>query len=351
MDNSAKHPELLGHTPTRNPARKLQLFAEFAAPEPQPPVVSVILPTFNRLRFLPAAIESVFAQTFEDWELIVADDGSDEETRAYLRTLQSHPRVKIIWRAHCGNPGAVRNAALREARGEFVAFLDSDDVWMHSKLAQQVESLRSGTGCRWGYTALVDIDEFGRVLNDGVRGPWVPHEGAVLEQLIRMEAVIATPSVIAERRLVEAVGGFDEKQLLYEDYDLWIRLAMHSEADVTKDTVVFVRRHAQHYSSEDIRALEGRRRLFEKSYELISSPRLRSILRSNRAKNAARFAAKYAASGDPVALSRVLIRSLPYSWTCGEWRRNAIKAVVRLLAPVRLLAMYRSYRERIRSLK
>jgi hypothetical protein len=100
-----------------------------------------------------------------------------------------------------------------------------------------------------------------------------------------------------------------------------------------------------------MRALEGRRRLFEKSYGLITSPRLRAILRSNRANNAARFAAKYAASGDAVALSRVLIRSLPYSWTCGEWWRQAIKSVVRLPAPVRLLGMYRSYRDRIRQLK
>src|ERR1700732_1465702 len=102
------------------------------------PVVSIILPTFNRLKYLRPAIDSVFAQTLADWELLIADDGSDEETRAYLEHLGGLPRVKLIWLAHSGNPSAVRNAALREARGDYIAFLDSDDVWLPSKLERQV---------------------------------------------------------------------------------------------------------------------------------------------------------------------------------------------------------------------
>src|SRR6185437_668849 len=96
------------------------------APSP-PPLVSVILPTFNRLGYLQAAVDSVFNQTMRDWELIVADDGSDSETRAYLQSFAEKPRVRVLWLSHSGNPGAVRNAALQCARGEYVAFLDSDD--------------------------------------------------------------------------------------------------------------------------------------------------------------------------------------------------------------------------------
>ncbi len=80
------------------------------------PTVSIILPTFNRLQYLRAAVDSVFGQTFEDWELVIADDGSDSETQAYLRDVARGPRVRLLSLPHSGNPPAVRNIALREAR-------------------------------------------------------------------------------------------------------------------------------------------------------------------------------------------------------------------------------------------
>ena len=94
------------------------------------PRVSVIIPAYNPGPYLALAIQSVIAQTYTDWELIVGDDGSDEETYEYLRTIQVEPRVKLLRLLHSGKPSTVRNAALREARGRYVAFLDSDDVWL-----------------------------------------------------------------------------------------------------------------------------------------------------------------------------------------------------------------------------
>src|SRR5580698_5420059 len=118
------------------------------------PVVSIILPTFERLQYLRATVASVYRQTVQDWELIVADDGSETETRAYLRTLEADSRVKLLWLEHTGIPAIVRNAALHAARGEYVAFLDSDDLWTPEKLSQQLALLRSRPGCGWCYTAV-----------------------------------------------------------------------------------------------------------------------------------------------------------------------------------------------------
>src|ERR1700722_5103184 len=100
------------------------------------PSVSIIMPTFNRMEFLPAAIQSVLAQSLADWELLIADDGSDEETRAYLKSLDD-PRIKLLFRPHTGRPALISNGALRAARGHYVAFLDSDDVWLPGKLQAQ----------------------------------------------------------------------------------------------------------------------------------------------------------------------------------------------------------------------
>ena len=104
----------------------MQLISE-TAPAPRP-WVSIVVPTFDRLEYVRPALDSVFAQTWNDWDLIIADDGSGEELRAYLRALESRPRVKVVWLPHRGVPSAVRNAAIREATGTHVAFTCADSA-------------------------------------------------------------------------------------------------------------------------------------------------------------------------------------------------------------------------------
>src|SRR5687768_13275178 len=104
------------------------------------PEVSVVLSTFNRLNYLRESVDSVCAQSFRDWELIIADDGSAEATTDFLSTL-ADPRIKVLLLQHSGNPATVRNAAIREARGRFVAFIDSDDLWLPLKLERQLAAM------------------------------------------------------------------------------------------------------------------------------------------------------------------------------------------------------------------
>src|SRR6267154_4890439 len=156
-----------------------------------PGLVSVIIPTFNRPQFLPAAIGSVFNQTFSDWELLIADDGSDERTRAYLRTLSHLPRVAITWMPHTGSPAAVRNAALRKAKGEYVAFLDSDDIWEGRKLELQLAKLRSRK-CQWSYTAFTNVNQHGDTLPEESQRRWIPCEGDIFDRMLRGEVSIRT---------------------------------------------------------------------------------------------------------------------------------------------------------------
>ena len=237
------------------------------------PSVSVILPTFNRLKYLRFAVGSVFAQTLADWELIIADDGSDGETRAYLSALQSEPRVRVIWLPHCGNPAAVRNCALRQARGEYLAFLDSDDEWLPTKLERQIGALRVCTGRRWSYTGAITIDASGEPYAPAATPR--PHRGAILELLLMHEVSIWTPAVVADRRLVAEVGGFDEQLLLFEDCDLWLRLACRSEIDLIDEPLTRVRRsHDQHYgeAGHGDGMLASRHRALEKVRCLVTDP-------------------------------------------------------------------------------
>ena len=205
-----------------------------------PPAVSILMPTFDRLEFVPPAIESVFAQTFTEWELIIADDGSGAETKAYLQSLH-HPRIKVLWLPHSGRPPVARNAALRAARGEYVAFLDSDDLWLPRKLELQVASLRRQPARRWGGTAFALVDAAGAPVAAAHAG-WPAVSGRVRDRLLT-DAVIATPSVIATRSLLEQVGPLDEELVMNDDGDLWLRFAAVSELDGIDEPLTLVRRH------------------------------------------------------------------------------------------------------------
>jgi glycosyltransferase involved in cell wall biosynthesis len=314
------------------------------------PVVSVVLPTFNRLPYLRQAVDSVFAQTFKEWELIIADDGSDSRTSAYLLTLANLSRVKLLRLPHTGNPSAVRNAALREAQGRYVAFLDSDDVWLTRKLDIQLATHAASTACRWSYTAPTRIDASGQPMRDGVGLPWIPYNGPIFEQLLTFEAVIATPTVIAERRLLEQVGGFDEQQPFYEDYDLWLRLSLLSDVVAINEPLTLVRTHSKHYSADRVRVYESRFRLLEKMSHHAATGRLQSTLGMERAKNAASLAMAYAIAGRRAEALRMLWRSRECSRHQPKWWRNARLILVQAIAPTWLREVVRRIRRLGRTL-
>jgi glycosyltransferase involved in cell wall biosynthesis len=308
-------------------------------------VVSVVLPTFNRLRFLRPAIESVYGQTFADWELIIADDGSGFETRQYLQSLADDPRVTVVWLPHTGRPSMVRNAALQRAGGEYVAFLDSDDLWAARKLERQIETLRARVNCRWSYTAFLQVDGSGNPLAEEAQRRWVPYEGDIFELVVTGRASIRTPSVLATRQLIAQAGGFDEGILSAEDYDLWLRLALYSEVAIVDEPLVHVRRHEENHTREWESAFIGRDRMLNRRQQLVDSGR-RSLLREERMRNALKRAAIHAELGAHRRTLRALWESLPYSWTYPRWWLSSLKTVLRPHVSRRLLEFYR---KRLRS--
>ena len=307
-------------------------------------IVSVVLPTFNRLRFLRPAVESLYAQTFTDWELILADDGSDLETRQYLQSLANHPRVTVEWLPHTGRPSIVRNAALRRAGGAYVAFLDSDDLWAPTKLERQIDTLRTRVNCRWSYTGFLRVDAWGNPLPEEARRSWwVPYEGDIFEQVATGRAAIRTPSVLATRQLIAQAGGFDEAMLSAEDYDLWLRLALYSEVAIVDEPLVHVRYHDENHTREWQSAFVGRDRSLSLRQQLVDSGR-RSLLRRERMRNALKLAATHANLGAQDRMMRTLWESLPFCWTYPQWWLGASKAVLRPYLPRGLIELHRKRR-------
>ena len=310
---------------------------------PATAAVSVVLPTFNRLRFLRPAIESVYAQTFTDWELIIADDGSDLETRQYLQSLAGHPRVRVVWLTHTGRPSVVRNAALLTAAGEYVAFMDSDDLWATQKLQRQIETLRARPHCRWSYTAFLRVDWHGNPLPEETHRHWVPYEGDIFEHVVTGRASIRTPSVLATRQLIAQAGGFDETMLSAEDYDLWLRLALFSDVAIVDEPLVHVRFHDENHTREWQTAFAGRDHSLSRRQQLVDAGQ-RSLLREERVKNALTLAAIHAERGSRRHMLRALWESLPYSWSYPRWWLSGLKTVLRPHLPRRVLELHRQRR-------
>jgi glycosyltransferase involved in cell wall biosynthesis len=304
-------------------------------PAADPPLVSIVLPTCNRLRFLRPAVESLFAQTFTDWELVIADDGSDEPTRRYLHALSALARVHLVWLQHCGTPAMVRNAALRRARGSFIAFMDSDDLWMPTKLQRQIEVLRARTRCHWSYTGFSQIDGHGATLAEEATRRWVPYDGSIFEPLTTGGVSIRTPSVLASRPLILRAGGFDETLSSAEDYDLWMRLALESDIAIVDEPLVLVRRHEENHSRVWESAFIGRDRALRKLQDRVD-PWRRSLLRKERVNNALTLALTHASLGERAGALRALCRSAHYSWSYPRWWLRGAKTLLRANLPQRL---------------
>jgi glycosyltransferase involved in cell wall biosynthesis/SAM-dependent methyltransferase len=187
-------------------------------------------------------VASVLAQTDPDWQLVIVDDGSRDGTAEWVRGIGDR-RVELVSVAHCGNPARLRNLGIARARGDWIAFLDSDDLWMPRKLEAQRRALAAHPECRWSYTAALLIDEAGAELPLERFEPWTPRSGQIVRELLVHAASIPCPSVLARRDLLESAGAFDESLPFCEDYDLWLRLATASPVWAVPEPLCKIRLH------------------------------------------------------------------------------------------------------------
>src|SRR5258708_7129899 len=140
-------------------------------------LVTVVIPTYNRLSLVRLAVASVMAQTYTDWELIVADDGSEDGTGEMIRSM-ADPRIRVLELPHTGNIAAVRNAGAGAGSGAWIAFLDSDDLWLPGKLEIQL-SLLHQEGKRWSYGGFELMNPLGETIPNKA-GNYSPQSGWIV---------------------------------------------------------------------------------------------------------------------------------------------------------------------------
>jgi glycosyltransferase involved in cell wall biosynthesis len=185
---------------------------------------SAIIPVYNRKELIRDALESVLSQTFLPHDIIVADDGSDDGTPDLVREYLSEKAGSLSWKLlegpHCGLAGAVRNRAVAASEGNWVAFLDSDDLWMPEKLALQRDYLESHPDIRLVHTRETWLRGEKIISQKKQRHK---REGDVFEDAL-VKCMIGPSTVALKRELWEESGGFREDLEIAEDYELWLRI-------------------------------------------------------------------------------------------------------------------------------
>ncbi|MDS0277673.1 glycosyltransferase [Halomicroarcula sp. S1AR25-4] len=195
------------------------------------PRVSVVIPAYERGHLVGRAIDSALVQTVEDLEVVVVDDGSTDDTRAVVEGYDD--RVRYL--AHETNRGvsAARNTGVEAARGQYVAFLDSDDEWLPRKLERQLAAVESrgegwvGAYCDLRTAGLSPLGRLAAVVSDRLFRSSAPREGGreLATSLLAMQVFMGPGStLVVERAVLEAAGGFDESLSIYEDWDLVLRV-------------------------------------------------------------------------------------------------------------------------------
>jgi glycosyltransferase involved in cell wall biosynthesis len=182
------------------------------------PFVSVIIPTFNRVRMVKEAIDSVQDQTFKDYELLVVDDGSTDSTGDILASYKDV--ITVLSQKNKG-VSAARNRGISRAKGELIAFLDSDDLWLPDKLKAQVDFFQSNPEAMICQTEEIWIRDGKRV---NPKNRHKKYSGMIFKQSLPL-CIVSPSAVVMRRGLFDKVGVFDEQLPACEDYDLWLRVS------------------------------------------------------------------------------------------------------------------------------
>lgn len=284
------------------------------------PLVSVIIPTHNRLPYLPEAVESVFAQCYANWELIIVDDGSTDGTVDYLHALAGRDnRVSVILHPHCANPARVRNAGVAGAHGDYIAFLDSDDLWLPDKLTVQVGRLHQDPQCRWSYTADMLIGTHGEEIAFASGVPLTQPSGWILDALIRAVASVSLPSVLVERGLFLDSGSYDETFRYCEDVELWCRLAVRSPVLFVPKILVKVRRHGTNFSDQPEEMVRGWLHLCQQVFRTSDSRQVKATCKQEMARRMVWLADYYRAAGEPGRALAMLRSAFVHRPLHGAW--------------------------------
>jgi glycosyltransferase involved in cell wall biosynthesis len=277
---------------------------------PETPLVSIVIPAFNAASVIEETLDSVCEQTFRDFEVIIVDDGSTDDTAVVARKFcAADARFTLIQQPN-GGPSVALNTAIGHARGEWIAFLDADDVWLPEKLARQMELFREDPRANFLFTNYYCWDgsrDFSAYYRQNRPLP----EGDATRKLV-FACVYGTSAVMVRRETLQAVGPFDPDLPFAQDWDMWLRIAERGMwARGTREPLGCYRRWPGSRSNQKLWATEGSVRVLEKNLRATQHLELRPIYRHSLA---------FARGNLELARARQLLESQPEAVPAAIWR-------------------------------
>lgn len=233
------------------------------------PLVSIILPVYNREKYVSKAIEGVLSQTFDNYELVIVDDGSTDGSKAVVEQYLNDSRVKYYYQENSGKPSIARNRGIEKASGEWLAFIDSDDCWFADKLEKQVALVdechdrnqridlvlgdyKVVNNGQLEHASFFETYGVWDLLNIGEKNKY--QHGYLFEQKQMLSALYsrgfaATQAVMVRKSLVIELGGFDDSLTFAEDNDLWMTIAEHGNVGLVNGPVYEYHIHGENITS------------------------------------------------------------------------------------------------------
>lgn len=241
--------------------------------EASTPLVSVVIPTYNRRRHLVEAIESVLAQTYQPLELIVVDDGSTDGTQEALSGYGD--RVRVLRQENRG-PSAARNWGIAHASGAFVAMLDSDDLWHPRKIEKQMAVMQEKPEVGLVFCRLTHLDQ---TTGRSSINRYPPDLRGDLRRRLLERNYIANSSVLVRKACFEKVGGYDETMKWAEDWDLWIRISRYFQFDFVDEPLLWLRRQGDNLQQQIERMHAGQIQCIRRAFEQDPVDRKNALLK------------------------------------------------------------------------
>ena len=211
------------------------------------PLVSIIMPTYNRAELIGATIRSIREQTYSNWELIIVDDGSTDTTEDVITDLNDS-RIHFIKAGRIGIGGKIKNIGLRKANGELIAFNDSDDLWDITKLEKQVTALQEFPDAGFCLTGGYNFKAINDPLDSFYKQKTGHLFGNIFIPIFQSEVAVFTQALLIRRNCLDVVGNFKE-QKSFSDFDFIVSLAKKFKAVILYESLVFRRLHAENYIS------------------------------------------------------------------------------------------------------
>lgn len=206
------------------------------------PKISVIIPAYNAMAYLPKTLSSVLQQTYKNFEVVIINDGSTDEIESWFVSVVD-PRVSIYSQSNQGL-AAARNSGIAQAQGDYLAFLDADDLWEPTKLEKQVRILEENPEVGLVYTWVTYIDENGQPTGRVFKNQ---EEGDVWKKLTEHNIVECGSVAMVRRSCLDTVGVFDQNLTSFnvnEDWDMWLRIAARYPFKAVKEPLVYYRQHS-----------------------------------------------------------------------------------------------------------